>query len=276
MLVEVLQSCGVASLSVLGAATGVWLSHKRRTIWVLAFLVPFTVVILIGLCRRDYSLSFVPPFKWLVAGRIEVALIGACASMMMGTLIARLPKRRMRWFTSAFMVIFIGQSAVLPFLMPGLQKSAMAALQTRMGSDGFCRQSTDATCGPAAAVTALRSLGLPAEEGELAVLAHTSRSTGTEPDVLAAVLNERYGKDGLQAEYRVFRAAADLPRDRPTIALINYQMFVDHYVTVLGVDGNKLIIGYPLSGRMHESFEEFQGSWRMVGIVLTRVPVPKQ
>jgi hypothetical protein len=55
----------------------------------------------------------------------------------------------------------------------------------RVDGDGVCRQSSHYTCGPASAVTVLRKLGLPAEEGEIAILSHTSALTGTEPDVLA-------------------------------------------------------------------------------------------
>lgn len=67
-----------------------------------------------------------------------------------------------------------------------------------------CLQSNDYNCGPAAAVTALRKLGLPAEEGEIAILAHTSSATGTPPDVLARALQDRYEKEGLASHYRIF------------------------------------------------------------------------
>jgi predicted double-glycine peptidase len=68
-----------------------------------------------------------------------------------------------------------------------------------------CRQSTDYTCGPAAAVTALRKLGFPAEEGQIAIVSYTSATTGTPPDILAEALRKYYGKDGLIVEYRPFK-----------------------------------------------------------------------
>ena len=49
-------------------------------------------------------------------------------------------------------------------------------------------QSNGYNCGPAAAVTALRRLGLPAEEGELAILAHTSSAAGTSCDTLCTAI----------------------------------------------------------------------------------------
>jgi hypothetical protein len=55
--------------------------------------------------------------------------------------------------------------AIVPFLAPAFNRGYLAGLKTRIDADGVCRQSSEYTCGPAAAVTALRKLGLPAEEG---------------------------------------------------------------------------------------------------------------
>ena len=44
---------------------------------------------------------------------------------------------------------------------------------------------------------ALRKLGFRAEEGEIAILAHTSTAIGTPPDVLCAALRTKYGASGL-------------------------------------------------------------------------------
>jgi len=268
--IELLQSAGVILLAILGAVIGVWFARRKSRWWLLGFLLPLLLVLLIGLPRRNYPLSFVIPFKWLVAGRIEFALVAPLAAMMMATPIARLPKSRMRWACSVFVAVFVVQASVLPFLMPLIQRPLMASLVTQMGADGVCRQSTDYTCGPAAAVTAIHALGVDASESEIALLAHTSRSTGTEPDVLATALQDRYGKDGLTFEYRAFKSAADLPRDKPVIALINYQFVVDHYVTVLQASDTQLLIGDPLSGKLRETPADFESDWRRVGIVVSR------
>jgi predicted double-glycine peptidase len=166
--------------------------------------------------------------------------------------------------------LFVVQSSIMPFLMPALQRKELANLKTDLRADGVCRQSTDYTCGPAAAVTALHALGIAATEGNIAVLAFTSRSTGTEPDVLAEALQHRFASQGLVCKYRAFCSAAELPKDHPVIALINYKFLVDHYVTVLKVGKNNLTIGDPLSGITHETFAEFEQDWRKVGIVMER------
>jgi predicted double-glycine peptidase len=266
--VEILQSAGVIVLAIAGALTGVWFSRRKSKTWILGFLLPLILILMVGLPRRHYPLSFVLPFSWLVAGRIEFALVAPLAAMLMATPIARLPNVRMRWITGTFVALFIVQASVLPFLMPAIQRPMLSQLVTRIKSDGVCRQSTDYTCGPAASVTAIHSFGLPAEESEIALLAHTSRATGTEPDVLAAALQSRYAGKGLTFDYRAFHSAAELPHDRPTIALINYKFLVDHYVTVLKATDTEVLIGDPLSGRYSQTFADFERDWRHVGIVV--------
>jgi ABC-type bacteriocin/lantibiotic exporter with double-glycine peptidase domain len=90
--------------------------------------------------------------------------------------------------------------------------------------------------------------------------------------VLAATLEERFRADGLTCEYRPFASARELPRDRPTIVLINYKFLIDHYIAVLGTDdtGN-YIVGDPLEGRRSTmTAAELESVWRRVGIVLSR------
>jgi hypothetical protein len=94
--------------------------------------------------------------------------------------------------------------------------------------------------------------------------------TGTEPDILAEVLQQKYGKDGLIAEYRPFKSISELKQAGLTLAVVKYGFMVDHYVTVLEVTDSEVIIGDPLNGLDRMSCEEFRQKWRFVGIVLKR------
>lgn len=162
-------------------------------------------------------------------------------------------------------------TSILPFLAPAFNRTFLAGLKTRLDPDGVCRQSSEYTCGPAAAVTALRKLGLPAEEGGLAILAHTSSLTGTEPDVLAKVLRKRYATNGLVAEYRAFKDLDELKKAGLTVAILKFNALQDHCVAILGVETNGIVVGDPLSGLSTISNEEFENKWQFVGIVLKRV-----
>ena len=160
--------------------------------------------------------------------------------------------------------------SVWPFLAPEFNRKQLADLQTRINADGVCLQSTDYNCGPASAVTALRKLGLPAEEGRLAILSFSSSMTGTPPDILAEALQNEYGKNGLTAEYRPFNSIPELRQAGLTLAVTRFGFMVDHYVTVLEVTDSEVVVGDPLNGLERLSYTDFQQKWRFVGIVLHR------
>jgi ABC-type bacteriocin/lantibiotic exporter with double-glycine peptidase domain len=155
-----------------------------------------------------------------------------------------------------------------PFLAPAFNQRYLATLTTNVDGDGICRQSNEYNCGPAAAVTALRKLGFPAEEGELAILARTSSATGTPPDMLARALQKRYGSQGLHCKYRMFKDVSELRTAGLTIAVIRLAFLVDHYVVVLEVTDQAVVIADPLSGKRSLSHQEFKRIWRSLGIAM--------
>jgi hypothetical protein len=132
----------------------------------------------------------------------------------------------------------------MPFLFPALIKDALSNLTTTINSNGICYQSTDYTCGPAAAVTALRRLGLSANEGELAVLSYTSPIAGTLPTCLTSALQERYGTEGLKCQYRYFDSITQLRNAGITLAVVKDGFMNSHCVTVLGVSDHYCRPGY--------------------------------
>ena len=117
-------------------------------------------------------------------------------------------------------------------------------------------------------MTALRKLGLPAEESELALLAHTSSTTGTDPDILAASLRKHYGADGLVCDYRPFSDLTELKNAGLTLAVVKYAFMVDHYVTVLEVTEQTVVVGDPINGIKIFTHADFIERWRFRGIVL--------
>jgi predicted double-glycine peptidase len=86
-------------------------------------------------------------------------------------------------------------------------------------------------------------------------------------------LNKEYGKDGLVAEFRVFKDIAELKQAGLTLAVIKYALFVDHYVTVLEVTDKEVVVGDPLEGLKRMSYDEFRKKWRFEGVVLKRLPL---
>jgi hypothetical protein len=207
-----------------------------------------------------------------VIGRNRFACFNFAAVMLLAVPQPRLARKRNRIVVGLFMFVLTSVS-IIPFLAPAFNRSYLAGLKTRVDPDGVCRQSNDYTCAPAAAVTALRKLGLPAEEGEIAILAHTSSLTATEPDVLARELQKHCGARGLIAYYRVFSSVEELKKAGLTIAVVRFNLMLDHCVAVLEVKDNQIVIGDPLSGLTSLSADEFANKWEFVGVVMKRVSV---
>jgi predicted double-glycine peptidase len=180
---------------------------------------------------------------------------------------AKLPRRRDRVLLGIFTGLFLIGFVVLPFLLPAIARPALEALVTRIDPDGVCIQQTSYTCGAASAVTGLRKLGLPAQEGQVAIWSHTSQY-GTTPDELASALQSHYGREGLTVRYRRFKSVAELKEPPVTLAVVKYNVLTDHFVTVLAVTGQAVIIGNPLSGRVEYSYDDFAKVWRFSGIAL--------
>lgn len=268
-----LQAFGVTLLAVFGVLLGRWFSRLPRPYWIIGYVIPLVLILLYAIASRKPALSFIPPVSWLVMGRNKFASIALISTMVLTTPLSRIQQARARLLIALLMALVVVQSSVWPFLAPAFNRSYLASLQTRFDANGICHQSNDYNCGPAAAVTALRRLGFPAEEGEIAILAHTSSAIGTPPDVLAEALRDKYAKDGLIADFRVFKNLDQLKKAGLTLAVIRYSFWLDHYVTVFKVTDDEVIVGDPSLGLTSFSKAQFLKRWRFVGVVLKRATI---
>jgi hypothetical protein len=264
------EAVGTASFAFAGVLLGCLFSRLPKSYWTFGYFIPLALVLIYGFAIHFPELSFTPPISWMMMGRKKYAILSFIAAMVLTTPLSRLPLKRDRIVVFVLLAVIVFFMSVWPFLAPAFNRNQLAHLQTRIDGNGICRQETDYTCGPAAAVTALRRLGLPGDEGELAILSFTSSTTGTPPDILAEVLQRKYRKDGLMVEYRSFNTISELKQAGLTLAVIKFGFMVDHYVTVLEVTDSEVIVGDPLDGLDRMSYEEFQQKWRFVGVVLKR------
>lgn len=267
LILPYLQTLGVLLLAVAGVVGGRQVAKLRKPVWLLAYFIVLAVVVAIALARRLPHLEFMIPFSWIMAGRTEFAILALLITSVITIPAAQLPGARSRLLVYSLMGVIVIVYSILPFLQPGLNYSRLRGLHTSLDLDGICRQGTHYSCGPAAAVTALRRLGYPAEEGELAILAHTTPIAGTPADSLCRVMQERFGGDGLRCQYRAFNTVSELTQ-LPVIATIKYGLLVDHFVAVLAVTDDEVVIGDPLRGKVVMSHEDFNAIWRQTGIVL--------
>ena len=262
------QALGVVALSAAGVATGLWVS--KRGWWPAACLAAWLLVVSFGAARWAPRLELVAPFSWVMGGRMEFALLGPAAAIALVPPTMRLRFPRQRVFVGAFFALVAANYSVMPFLWPALSRPRLERLETKLDGDGVCRQTTSYTCGPAAAVTALGQLGINATESELALAMYTSPALGTATDVLATALQDRYGPDGLSCEYRWFDSLDDLPRGTPVLAVVKFSFMVDHFVAVLEVGKDRIVVADPAAGRLTYTRAQFEQRWRSKGVVLRR------
>ncbi|HWQ91652.1 MAG TPA: cysteine peptidase family C39 domain-containing protein [Clostridia bacterium] len=265
-----LEALGAGALAFSAFFLGRQFSRFPGKYWLIGYVIPLFLILLFSVALFEPRVAMAPPITWMV-GRSRFVCFGFAAIMMLSALLARLPKKQTR-VVLCLLALVIGCVSVLPFAGPVINRADLAALQTRVDADGICRQSNEYTCGPAAAVTVLRKLGLNAEEGEIAILARSCAMVGTDPDVLARALQKRYGGEGIVVEYRSFNKAEELKSSGLTIAVVAFNAMQDHCVAILGMEANQVRIGDPLSGLSLMPVEEFEKNWQFVGIVVRRGP----
>lgn len=265
-----IETAGVVFIALLGAFVGRRFSRFHKPYWILGYLIPAGLIAMLAMVRFDPALSFVRPFVWIAAGRIRYVTLSLAVSMGLTVPLSRLPYKWEKLVVCLLMAGFVIWFSVLPFLVPAVIRDRLANLETRYDSNGICRQTTDYTCGPAAAVTALERLGLAAEEGELAVLSYSSPVTGTLPACLSSALQNRYRADGLRCRYRRFASIHQLKNAGVTLAVVKEAFFKDHCLTVLNVSEDAVTVADPVTGVRLITLQQFEKIWRFSGIVLTR------
>jgi predicted double-glycine peptidase len=265
-----LAALGALLCALAGVGLGWACSRLRSPWWTIGYFIPLALVFAFALAYHFPAVMFLPPFSWMMIGLKKFAVFGFIATLVLTTPLSRLPQKRNRIVVGVLMVLMVFAMSIWPFVAPMVDRGQLSQLTTRMDRNGVCLQTTEYTCGPASAVTALRKLGLPAEEGQLAIQSCTSEQEGTPIDMLEDALNRQYAAEGLSAQGRVFKSIDDLRSAGLTLAVVKYGFLVDHWVTVLEVTDTEVVIADPLAGLDRQSYEEFAKRWRYEGIVLHR------
>ncbi len=261
---------GVISVVLLGVCLGRFFSRLQKTHWLLGCCIPFVLLVMLVATRFNNSLHFVPPFSWVAVGRMRFITLSFAVSMGLTVPLSRLPYKWERLAVCLLMAGFVVWFGILPLLGPTLVRDRLSQLTTKFDPAGICRQTTEYTCGPAAAVTALGRLGLAAEEGELAVLSYSSPITGTLPECLYSALKNRYSAEGLRCKYRHFDSVDQLRNVGVILAVVREAFLKDHCLAVLDVSDDAVTVADPATGKRLIPYSRFEKIWRFSGIVLER------
>ncbi len=264
ILTALFQSFIVCILALVGIITGWWFARRPGRVWIIACAVPFVLILSLFASFRFPTLQFIPPFKWMLFGRLEYALMAFLSTTLFTTPMVRLGNPRLRLMVALFMTAVFVRLSLMPFLAPALLYDHLASLKTKIDSDGVCLQSNHYTCGPAAAVTALHQLSVPATESELALRAHANPFTGAQPDTLVAAIKDLYGT---KPQVIVSDDVQSLKDATPFLAVVRYSFLVDHYIVVLEINEDKLRIADPLQGQYTLTKDAFSDISRRTLIV---------
>jgi hypothetical protein len=269
-MVPYFEAAGVILISVLSIILGRVFSGLKKPYWTFGYFFPCLFIAVLVIARLDDSLCFNRPFCWFVAGRSRYVVLSFAVCMGLTVPLSRLPRRFEKILVCILMFIFVTWFSVMPFLFPVILKGKLLSKATCYDKDGICRQTTNYTCGPAAAVTALEHLGLNAREGEIAVLSQSSPVVGTLPTMLCAALEKRFSQDGLRCEYRRFDSVEQLRKTGVTLVVIKEGFLLDHCIVVLEVLENTVAVADPMTGKELIPIEQFEKIWRFSGIILER------
>ncbi|TFG48312.1 MAG: hypothetical protein E4H40_04880, partial [Candidatus Brocadiia bacterium] len=154
-----LETAGIVLAAFAGVFAGGCFSRLRRWYWALGYAVGFGLLGILLLPRIDNTLVFQQPFFWLTASRVKFVVLCLAVTIGLTTPISRLPHKTERLLVIALMVIVVSWFCVLPFLFPALLEKKLSSMKPIFDTNGICYQSTNYTCGPASAVTALKRLG---------------------------------------------------------------------------------------------------------------------
>lgn len=263
-----IETTGVILTSILGAVIGCIFSRLKNRHWVWGYFLPLFLFALLAAATYITLTSFVPVFAWISGGRVRFVIIGIAVTMGSMTLLGRLKRPFEKVIIFAMMIAAVMWGAVMPFVLPLVIRTDLANLTTKFNKDNVCVQSTNYTCGPAAAVTALRKLGLTAQEGEMAVLSHSSPIVGTLPWCLYKAIQDRYAAEGIDCSLRGFDSVGQLREADVTLVVIKDGFMLDHCVAVIEVGNETVTIADPIMGQFKMSYKDFEGIWRFYGITL--------
>lgn len=253
----------------LSASIGYSISRfsRRASEWVSFVLVVPAILIALSMHFQGFH-----EFNWLTmltAGRGKYIILSLTVPAIVFALYRHAKGWTGRGALAALLTISTVQFSVMPFLLPAFVRNELLNLETKMYGE-VCLQGTDYTCGPAALVTALRKLGIRAEEGQLALAARSTPLTGTPADQLMIAVDKCYGSKGISSVFRRFESVQQLKGLEAAVVAVRLSTFKGHYLTVLEVTDSHITVADPECGKQLLTHEEFAKRWKYSGIVLKR------
>ena len=260
-----IELAAVILMAIAGARIAARLSRAR---WVWGALAPASILVLIFITHRVAWLPVYAPFSWLTDTSIEPPLMACAIVLLFSTIISALRVERTRILAASLSAVLVTYHSVLPLAIPLALRPAFARMTTRVNSEGVCLQTQSYTCGPAAAVTSLRGLGILADEADLTIESRCQPPLGVDAQALAGAINRLYGSEGVTAECHLVPSIDELPVH--AIASLLKPNGKGHAVSVLDVTRDTVVVGDPAGGIWRMPRPTFFKWWTGVAVIVTR------
>lgn len=265
-----METIGILAVAACGLWAGAWASKHSSAARITAMAISLVIVGIILLSRLSILWQVLPTLCPIAAGRLRFVLLAFAVTVGLTSPLTQLRNMLSRFVTCLVMSFIIAVLITLPFMGPALVQQDLSSTPTRMDIDGVCRQSLSFTCGPAAAVTALKHFGMNATEGQLAVAARTSPVIGTSPWELYRAIKANYASQGLRCRFSYLDSLDAIPDDSIALVVIKNALLTDHCVAVMTYNERTVTIADPVEGLVRIPRVQFTRQWRHCGIILQR------
>lgn len=259
-MIEVLVQVG---LGVGFAAAGALVAARSVGVAVAAGL-PLLAVLLGKLALGRVAAAEATLFPWDAYPTIEPWIALAPASFLAGAGIRA--ARKSVWKRDALLVL-----GGLFLLRTGLtawgSRESLERLDGAVRADGVCMQTSDYTCGPAAAVALLHWYGIPSTEREMAGLCATRPGFGgtSECGVMRG-LRRKLGGSGIPW----IRTCSYEELTAPSLVSLRHTWLVGHCTMVVEARPDGVLLVDSQSGRCWLPRDRFERAWTGSAITIVR------
>ena len=130
-----------------------------------------------------------------------------------------------------------------------------------VGHDAVCRQTTNFTCGAAAAATLLHQFDIEATEAEMADLCWTNAVTGTDEMCLSRGIRKKLVGRNLTTQVASGSFEDLVALEGPAAVTVRYKPLIEHWVVVFRISNRHVRVGDPMGGIRTYTIEEFKEAW---------------
>jgi len=213
----------------------------------------FLLLALPGLLMVGYYFHLAKAGIWFIEFRTinHIEIINALVGLILGFWFSN---KNSRWIGIPLLIVLL----VIPYIKPIIRPLSID--REKGWSGDVCLQSTGATCGPASLATIFKIHGIEKHESEIAKASYSSNS-GTEIWYLL-----RYAKsNGLNYTCSIKQNIMEVKPPAIVGVLLGD---IGHFITILGVQQDSIIVGDPLDGRNGYPKAKFDQIYRMDGFVV--------